>query len=268
MLLAAPTSPEPVLRPTAPADLLLPGLSVVLPCFDEEQNVARAIAEALAAGAACAAAVEVVVVDDGSADRTPDVAFAAARLDRRVRVVEHPHNRGYGAAVRSGIRASRMPWVLLTDADLQFDLQEVRSMLEPAAAGADLVAGYRLDRSDPLGRRLAAAAWNRLVRRTFGVGVRDVDCAFKLVRGDALRRLPLASEGAMVSTELVRRGTDAGWRVAEVGVTHRPRVAGTPTGGDPRVVLRAFAERAALRRALAAEAGAATTPAAGRVALP
>jgi glycosyltransferase involved in cell wall biosynthesis len=170
-------------------------------------------------------------------------------VNPHVRVVAHERNSGYGAAVRSGIAASRSEWVLLTDADLQFDLSELRFLL-PLSSDNDLVAGYRVDRADPVARRLAAHGWNQLMRRTFRVGVRDVDCAFKLVRGPAVRALDLASDGAMISTELIVRAQLAGWRIAEVGVHHLARHAGEPTGGDPRVVLRAFHERRALIRRL------------------
>lgn len=250
-----PPSTRP--RPRPPARL--PGLSVVLPCFDEEENVARAVEEAIAAATRHADEVEVVVVDDGSRDATGAIAGAIAETDPRVRVVRHPVNRGYGAAVRSGFEATTMPWVLLTDGDCQFDLTELAGVI-PLTAGCDLVAGYRIGRADPIGRRIAAHAWNLLVRRSFGIGVRDVDCAFKLLRGDAVRALELRSEGAMISTELLTRAQLAGWRVSEAGVHHRPRVAGRPSGGDPRVVLRAFRERRALTRALRAEAAAGEGP--------
>jgi glycosyltransferase involved in cell wall biosynthesis len=228
---------------------------VVLPCLDEEANIAQAVAEALAAGARCAWAVEVVVVDDGSRDETRRAAQLLASLDARVRVEWHTENRGYGAAVRTGIDASRMPWILLTDADLQFDLEQLDVLL-PAASEHDLVAGYRVARQDPWRRRAAARAWNLLMRLSFAIPVRDVDCAFKLVRGPAVRSLELHSEGAMISTELCTCAVREGWRIAEVGVRHRPRVAGEATGGDAAVVLRAFAERRALARALAAAEGA------------
>jgi glycosyltransferase involved in cell wall biosynthesis len=233
------------------ATAVLPGLSIVLPCYDEEPNVAAAIADADAAAGRFAAEHEIIVVDDGSRDRTRAIAEAVARLNHRVRVVAHERNRGYGAAVRSGIMASRSEWVLATDGDLQFDLSELGLFL-PLAADSDLVAGYRIDRADPFARRVAAHAWNWLMRRTFGVGVRDVDCAFKLVRGSAVRGLDLESDGAMISAELVARAQLAGWRIAEVGVHHRPRPAGESTGGDLRVVMRAFRERRALSRRLRA----------------
>jgi glycosyltransferase involved in cell wall biosynthesis len=243
--------PSRTRRPRAvPMDLRLPGLTVVLPCFDEEPNVAQAVREATSAACRCASAVEIVVVDDGSRDATGEIARELAEVDPRVRVVAHDVNRGYGAAVRSGITASRMPWVLLTDADLQFDLQQLDRLL-PLAPDHDLVAGYRISRCDPLHRRAAAAAWNWLMRRTFGVPVRDVDCAFKLARGPMLRALDLTSEGAMVSMELYARATRDDWRIAEVGVHHRARLAGEASGGDPGVILRALRERRRLARELA-----------------
>lgn len=228
---------------------VVPSLSIVLPCYDEAPNVAAAVSAADAAGSRFATEHEIVVVDDGSRDGTRAIADTIALLNPRVRVIAHERNRGYGAAVRSGIETSGSEWVLLTDADLQFDLSELRLLL-PLAADNDLVAGYRIDRADPVARRLAAHAWNRLMRRTFRIGVRDVDCAFKLVRGSAVRALDLQSDGAMISTELVVRAQLAGWRIAEVGVHHRPRPAGEPTGGDVRVVAQAFRERRALIRRL------------------
>lgn len=236
--------------PSTDTDQRLSGLSVVLPCYDEADNVARAVHEALAGAAGAADAVQVVVVDDGSSDATAAVAAEAAAADERVCVVRHAANRGYGAAVRSGIGATTMPWVLLTDADLQFDVAEVASMVD-LTPGRELVAGYRIARQDPPHRRAAAHAWNWLMRRTFAIGVRDVDCAFKLVDGPSLRALELRSEGAMISTELYALAGRAGWTIAEAGVHHRARTAGEPTGGDPRVILRAFRERRELARALA-----------------
>src|SRR2546423_7441198 len=142
-----------------------------------------------------------------------------------------------------------MPWVLLTDADLQFDLAELEQFL-PAAAHADIVMGWRIARRDPLNRRINASAWNWLVRRMFRLPVRDVDCAFKLIRRELLERFTLEATGAMISTELVVKSLAAGGRLEELGVHHRPRVAGEQSGASPRVVARAFFELARLRRTL------------------
>src|SRR4051812_4934582 len=239
-----------------PAADRLRSLTVVLPCHDEEDNVATAIRDAGDAAQRAALDHEIVVVDDGSADATGRVAAAAAQDDPRVRVVVHEQNRGYGAALRSGIAAARCDWILLPDAALQFALLELARFVAPARTH-DLVVGYRLVRMDPLMRRFNAYAWNRLVGRVFDLDVRDVDCAFKLIRRDLAQRLVLTADGAMISTELVARAALAGASVAPLGVRHRPRVAGRQSGAEPAVGLGALRE---LRRIRAPLRGAPARP--------
>jgi len=229
---------------------MLAGLSIVLPCHDEEANVAAAVRMACRAGKMNALVYEVIVVDDGSRDGTNAVATRLAAGDPHVHVVAHPRNRGYGAALRTGIAAATQPWVLLTDADLQFDLVDLAGFV-PLAEDHDLVAGYRRVRNDPRRRRMAAAVWNRLVDWTLGLGVRDVDCAFKLARRDLLDQFELTSSGAVISAELLARSRAAGARICERDVRHLPRNAGRQSGLRPRVVVRASAELLRLRRALA-----------------
>jgi glycosyltransferase involved in cell wall biosynthesis len=249
-----------------PSGARLPGLTVVLPCFNEAPNIAQAIQEATWAAVRNADDHQIVVVDDGSTDGTAQIAADVARGMHHIRIVEHGRNRGYGAALVSGLRAARMPWVLLTDADLQFDLTQVERFL-PLAPEADLVLGWRIDRQDPLHRRLNAAAWNRVVRQAFGLDVRDVDCAFKLVRREFVQDIALTSTGAMISAELVVRAQANGARIAQLGVEHRPRLAGEQSGASPAVVLRAFRELRQLRQELGEHAprtatASPTTPAA------
>jgi glycosyl transferase family 2 len=241
----------------------LRGLSIILPCYDEAENIERAIDEATVAGELVADAHEVLVVDDGSSDATRELAQARAAADPRVRVLVHEGNRGYGAAVRTGLAAARLEWLFLTDADLQFDMTEL-VRFAPLAASCDIVAGYRTHRADPPHRVINAAAWNFLVRRVFDVPLRDVDCAFKLMRREVVQPLPLTAEGAMVSTEVITLAVSAGARVAELGVTHRPRPAGRPSGASPRVVLRAFRELRAVRAELRRATAAASPPALSR----
>lgn len=225
------------------------GISFVLPCHDEAENVEAAITAALAAGKRCATDCEVIVVDDGSRDDTAARAAAYAAKDARVRIVGHARNRGYGDAVRSGIGAARLDWVFLTDADLQFDLSELEELL-PYTWRADLIAGWRILRRDPLHRRVNAFAWNWLVRHIFDLPVRDVDCAFKLMRRELVPSSELRCSGAMISTELLVRATARGARIEEVGVHHLPRLAGQSSGARPRVILNAFRELAALHHGL------------------
>jgi glycosyltransferase involved in cell wall biosynthesis len=255
--IAAPTPRISAHRPPAPADQVapaagpvpLPGVSIVLPCFNEEDNVAEAVRAALLAGRRAALDHEVIVVDDGSRDRTREIAQELRALNPDVRVIVHPDNLGYGAALRSGISAASKQWILLTDADLQFDLTQLEDFL-PFAEDYDLVLGRRVARMDPLGRRLAATLWNRLVDLVFGLPVRDVDCAFKLVRSELVKDMPLSASGAMISTELIVRCLAQGARLKEIDVRHRPRVAGHQSGTSPRVVARAFRELVSTRREL------------------
>jgi glycosyltransferase involved in cell wall biosynthesis len=243
------TLDPPQLRPVP---TILPGLSIVLPCQDEGANVAAMVEDALAAGRRVAREVEVVVVDDGSTDETRAIAQDVAESSPAVQVVVHPVNRGYGAAVRSGFEAARMPWVFLTDADRQFDLGQLDDFV-PFTVSHDAIVGHRVHRADPLVRRAAARAWYILVGNLFSLPVRDVDCAFKLIRRDLLTSFELGADGAMISTELIVRLIRAGARIEERDVIHMRRTAGRQSGLSPRVVARAFRELAVTRRALAAE---------------
>lgn len=244
------------MRAMSAAASQLEGLTIVLPCLDEAENIATAIAQATTAATACAADHEIVVVDDGSHDDTARVVAGIVERDPRVRLLVHATNRGYGAALRTGLQAAQMPWILLTDADLQFDLGDLADFI-PCTAEADLIVGWRVLRQDPLQRRINGAAWNWLVRRMFHLPIRDVDCAFKLLRADVAQSVVLKADGAMISTELVIRMLAAGGRLQELGVRHRPREAGAQSGARPRVVMRALRELKALSPSLRAAAPAA-----------
>jgi glycosyltransferase involved in cell wall biosynthesis len=251
-LVAVPATGTPDPPRLQPVPAVLPGLSIVLPCQDEGANIGAMVEDALTAGLRVAREVEVVVVDDGSTDDTLEIARAAAKRSPAVQVVVHPVNRGYGAAVRSGLEAARMPWVFLTDADRQFDLGQLDEFV-PFTASHDAIVGHRVHRADPLLRRAAARAWNVLVGNLFSLPVRDVDCAFKLIRRDLLHSIELTADGAMVSTELTVRLMQAGARIEERDVLHKRRTAGRQSGLSPRVVARAFRELAATHRALTAD---------------
>ena len=221
-------------------------VSAVLPAFNEAGNLEQSVSRVAQALAAHARTFEIIVVDDGSGDDTPAILERLKLQHRELRVVRHPVNRGYGAALRSGFEAAQLGWVFLIDADNQFDPQEVR-LLIARAADADIVAGYRQQRRDPLGRRLNAWAFFTLVRTLFGPLAQDVNCAFKLMRRDLLGRMELHSEGALINTEILVLARRVHARIVEVPVHHYPRTSGRQTGANPRVVLRAFAELFAFR---------------------
>ncbi len=235
-------------------------LSFVLPAFNEAENIAHAVRHCVAVGERLGD-FEVIVVDDGSHDATREVVDALAAQDPRIRTLHHLRNRGYGAALRSGLLAARMERVFFTDADLQFDVSEVESLL----AWADrygIVAGYRAPRRDPLGRRLLGWTWSRLVGALFDLDVRDVDCAFKVFDRRIFDRISIQSLGALINTEILVRARAEGFRILQVPVTHRPRRAGEQSGANPRVVYKALRELAALHgdlRAVSRSAGVLST---------
>ena len=231
----------------------LAGLSVFLPSHNEEGNVERVVAGFAAVLPRVAENYEIIVVDDGSRDRTGEIADRLAAADPHVRAVHHERNRGYGGAVISGIAAATQPWVMLCDGDGQFDPDDL-AMLVAQTRDYDAVVGHRVRRADHLGRRLNGQAWTILMRLLFGIRVRDVDCGFKLFRRDLIDPGRLQARGAMISAELLARMAGRGARIVEVEVHHLPRRSGQQSGANLRVVMRAFRELLQLYGELRAEA--------------
>jgi glycosyltransferase involved in cell wall biosynthesis len=221
-------------------------ISAVLPAFNEEANLERVVARTAEALASRTRAFEVIVVDDGSQDGSARLLDQLKTRYPNLRVIRHPQNRGYGAALRSGFTAARLPWVFMMDADNQFDPSDL-DLLTRHADEADIVTGYRKQRQDPLPRRLNAWAFFYLVRLLFGRQVRDVNCAFKLLRRDIVSRMDLRSNGALINTEVFVLARRQHARIVEVPVNHYARTSGRQTGANPRVVLRAFRELLAFR---------------------
>ena len=233
----------------------VPELSWFFPAHNEEANVEPLVAEARAALADLADTWEIVIVDDGSRDRTPEIADRLAAEDARVRTVHHPTNLGYGAALRSGFGAARYPLVAFTDGDRQFRVADLgiltARLQEPDAP--DVVAGVRIRRADPLLRTVYARLYRLAIRIFFGLRIRDIDCACKLFRREALEGLRVESGGAFFSAELLIKLRESNRRVVQVGVPHYPRTAGSPTGAKPSVIWRAVRDFWALRLRLWAD---------------
>ncbi len=228
-----------------------PELSLVFPVFDEEENVGPLLDAAVTLGRRLGLRFEVIVVDDGSRDESATRIAAAGALHPEIVSVHHAANRGYGAALRSGLRAARGDLVFFSDADLQFDLEELSELLAHTDR-FDVVAGVRTPRRDAFRRRVLARSWGLLVDLLFGLGLRDIDCAFKVFRREVLDAIPIASIGAFVNTEILVRARAAGFRIRQVPVTHHPRRAGRAKGATPRVIVRALVELATLYRELRA----------------
>ena len=244
--------PADLQRPADPSRGPVRELSVFFPFFNEDANIQRVVDDARRALDDLGLQWEMVLVDDGSADRTPQLADRIAAHDSRIRAVHHPENRGYGAALQTGFRAARLPWVFYTDGDGQFDLADLARVL-PLAERFDVVSAYRENRREGFLRRAMAAAWGWLTGRLLGFRIRDVDAAFKLYRREIFDRIPLHSTGALIDAEILARAARAGYTIGQTPVRHFPRRAGTPTGAKPTVILRAFRELWRLRKDIRAQ---------------
>ena len=221
----------------------MPSISLVMPAYNEADNIEPMVAEATPALEANADSYEIIVVDDGSADDTAAVTRRVMETHPHVRLVEHPVNKGFGAAVFSGFTSAEKDWIFYTDADRQFVLSELERFV-PYMEEADLIAGYRAPRRDPFLRVFYGKGWSALCALVFGYTVRDVDCGFKLFRREIIEDLApqIASRGATFSIEWLVRAKRAGYRFVELPVSHRPRVAGSQTGANINVITRAFRE--------------------------
>lgn len=217
------------------------GISVVLPAYNEEAVIASTVWSVAETLRSLRRPFEILVVNDGSADGTADIVRTIAATELRVRLIDHPVNQGYGAALVSGFEAATQDLIFFMDSDGQFDIRELEQFL-PLIGSYDAVLGYRIDRQDTWMRRLNAWGWKQLVTLVFGLRVRDVDCAFKLYRADFFRQHRLETRGAMINTEVLYKFTRAGYTFTQVGVRHLPRRSGRATGAKLSVIARAFSE--------------------------
>jgi glycosyltransferase involved in cell wall biosynthesis len=223
-----------------PAAARVPRLSYFFPAHNEEANLRGLVEEALETLPGLADSFEIIIVNDGSRDATPQIADELVVNNPQVRAVHHPTNLGYGAALRSGFAAARYANLAFTDGDRQFKVADLGRLIDRfQAGGADAVVGYRIKRADPLVRTVYARLYRLANRIFFGLTIRDVDCACKLFSRASLDGVNVESSGAFFSAELLIKLRARGRRLAEVGVPHYPRTAGSPTGAKPQVVFRA-----------------------------
>jgi glycosyltransferase involved in cell wall biosynthesis len=223
------------------------GLSVVLPAYNEESVIEQTVRRCLAVLTVLAPDFEVIVVNDGSKDRTGEIADRLAAESPHVRVVHNRPNRGYGGALIAGFNAAQKTLSFFMDADGQFDIADIDALLRLREQGHRAVLGYRKHRRDPFPRLVIAWGWNMLVSLLFGLRVRDVDCAFKLYDSSLVRVTDVQAEGAMVNTEMLVKLSQLGVPFVQTPVHHYSRLHGSATGANLRVILRAFRELLHLR---------------------
>jgi len=203
------------------------GLSIFFPAYNDSGTIASMVVSALVAARALTPDYEVIVVNDGSRDGTPQILDELARIYPEVRIVHHARNRGYGGALRSGFATASKEYVFYTDGDAQYDPAEVALLWQRLGPDVDLVNGYKIARSDPFHRIVIGRLYHHTVRRLFGLHVRDVDCDFRLMRRSIFETVTLTKDSGVICLELMKKITDGGFRIAEVPVHHYHRAYGT-----------------------------------------
>ena|GEM_PF-645602 len=232
------------------APLTTRGLSVVLPAYNEETVIADTVQHCVETLSALAPDYEIIIVDDGSRDRTGQIADELAAANPRVRVIQNRRNRGYGGALIAGFQAVTKQLTFFMDSDGQFDIADIAQLLVYREQGYRAVLGYRERRRDAFLRLLNAKGWNVLVSLLLGLHIRDIDCAFKLYDTALVRVFDVTSEGAMINTEMLTKLTKLGIPYIQTPVRHYPRLRGKATGANVRVIANAFRELFRLRRKL------------------
>lgn len=217
------------------------------PCYNEQDNVERVVAQTLELLKKLEIDFELIIVNDGSSDQTGEIADKIVSENDRVRVIHHPRNLGYGAALQSGFRAASKELVFYTDGDGQFDINELPDLL-PLMKTYDVVSCYRINRQDSFVRKFNAWCWTKLVCLLFKINLRDIDCAFKLYKTESIKNIEMLSTGALVDTEILVRLIRKGYRVTQMPVHHYPRIHGEQTGAKLSVIVRAFKELFRLRK--------------------
>lgn len=234
-------------------------LTFFFPMWNEEEYISRTLRAAREAGESLISAgeiadYEVIIIDDASTDATGRLADEAAAADSRIRVVHHAVNRKLGGSIKTGFAHASGDLILYTDADLPFDMKELEKACRLLRQyEADIVSAYRFDRTgEGYTRTVYSFFYNALVRVFFGVRVRDVNFAFKLVRARIFEHIRLDSEGSFIDAELIIRAQKLGYHVIQFGVDYFPRTRGVSTLSSPAVIAKILGEMRGLRRELRA----------------
>lgn len=222
----------------------IPELSLFLPCYNEQENLQNTVDKTLPILIKVAKKWELIIINDGSKDKTGDIAKnIQKKYPENVKVVTHSPNRGYGAAFKSGFYNAKYQWITFIDADGQFDFNDIYTLLDTRdKTKSDIVVGYYLGRKVPFIRILGSKVWQTFVYILFGLSVRDIDCGFKLVSKKVIDTLPnlVAERGPFITSEFLIKAKKQGFKISEVGVHHYERAGGSATGSNLNVVIAGF----------------------------
>lgn len=222
------------------------GLTIFFPAYNDSGTIASLVISARHAAQQVTSDFEIIIVDDGSADATPEIADELARTYPEVRVVHHEKNQGYGGALRTGFREARKELIFYTDGDAQYDPAELTMLWPRMVPGVDLVNGYKISRSDPLHRIIIGRIYHHTVKLLFGFSVCDVDCDFRLMRRAIFDRINLRHDSGVICLEMMKKIHDARFTIAEVPVHHYHRAFGKSQFFNFRRLFRTAVDVAAL----------------------
>lgn len=220
---------------------MIKNLSVFFPCFNEEKNIEDTIKKAVKVLEGLKLQYEILIVNDGSSDKTGQIAERLEKENSKIRVINHTSNLGYGEALKNGFYNAKYNVIVYNDGDGQFDFSELTNFF-PILEKSDLIMGYRIKRKDSPLRLLFAKVWALALFLFFGLKLKDVDCGFKMVKRKVLEKIPRleSTRGGMINAELPIKAKRDGFKVAQVGVNHYPRIAGKPTGANINVIITSF----------------------------
>ncbi len=225
-------------------------LSVFFPAYNEEKNIEKTVLSANKVMENVVENYEIIVVDDGSKDKTKEIVKKLSMDNDKIRLVEHEVNKGYGGAIRTGFKSCKYEWIVFADSDGQFEFSELPNFISTQReTNADLVIGYYKKRQVPFKRKLNSSIWQLIVRILFGLNVKDIDCGFKLIRKKVIDSMVLESgRGAFISTEFLVKAKADNYKIVEIPVTHYPREEGEATGADLKVILNSFKDLYKLKK--------------------
>lgn len=213
--------PEKILVHNAASSNARPGLSVFFPCYNDAETIGSMCLMAAKSARELTDNFEIIVIDDGSTDHSAEVLRdLAQQMEPRLTVVTHPKNTGYGAALRSGFAASSREWILYTDGDAQYNIREMKNLVEKISDKVDIVQGYKIKRCDPVHRIIIGLVYKYLMKWLFRLNIRDIDCDFRLLRRSVFDKVVLHHDSGVICIEMVKKMQDAGFRFVEVGVSH------------------------------------------------
>jgi len=226
--------------------LLIDELSVFFPCYNEEKNIKNTVAKAVPVLNSIASKWEIILINDGSKDNTGQILKEIQKdYPKQIKIITHDPNRGYGAALKSGLYNAAYQWITFTDSDGQFDFSEISNLIQKQQkTKADIVIGYYLSRQVSKSTIITSKIWELIVFLLFGLKVTDIDCAFKLINKKVVQTIPKleAERGAFISSELLIKAKKSGFKIVEVGVHHYPRTEGQATGRSLKVIFKSFSD--------------------------